>query len=67
MGFFSQATRSATITAEGPATVLTLTRASFERLRRERPDVASAFYEFLLRSLSDRVRLTDKMVWAMRL
>ena len=67
MGFFGHAVRSATVTAEGPATVLTLTRASFERLRRERPDVASAFYEFLLRALSDRIRLTDKMVWAMRL
>jgi sulfate permease, SulP family len=67
MGFFGHAARSATITAEGPATVLTLTRASFERLRRERPDLASALYEFLLRTLSDRIRLTDKMVWAMRL
>ena len=67
MGFFGHAARSATITAEGPATVLTLTRASFERLRRERPDVASAFYEFLLRTLSDRIRLTDKMVWALSL
>jgi SulP family sulfate permease len=67
MGFFSHAARSATVTAEGPATVLTLTRASFERLRRERPDVASAFYEFLLRTLSDRIRLTEKMVLAMRL
>lgn len=67
MGFFGRALRSATVTAEGPATVLTLTRASFERLRRERPDVASAFYEFLLRTLSDRIRLTDKMVWAMQL
>jgi len=67
MGFFGRALRSATVTAEGPTTVLTLTRASFERLRRERPDVASAFYEFLLRTLSDRIRLTDKMVWAMQL
>jgi SulP family sulfate permease len=67
MGFFGRAARSATVTADGPATVLTLTRASFERLRRERPDLASAFYEFLLRSLSERIRLTEKMVLAMRL
>ncbi|HJV96935.1 MAG TPA: hypothetical protein VJ608_12895 [Albitalea sp.] len=49
------------------SSVATLTRTSFERLRRERPDVASAFYEFLLRTLSDRLRLTEKMVLAMRL
>jgi SulP family sulfate permease len=67
MGFFSHATRSATVTAEGPSTVLTLTRDRFECLRRERPDVASAFYEFLLRTLSDRIRLTEKLVLAMRL
>lgn len=67
MGFFSHAARSATVTSEGPATLWTLTRDSFDRLRRERPDVASAFYEFLLRTLSDRIRLTEKMVLAMRL
>jgi SulP family sulfate permease len=67
MGFFGQAARSATVTAEGPVTVWTLTRSSFERLRREQPDVASAFYEFLLRTLADRIRLTEKMVTAMRL
>jgi hypothetical protein len=39
---------------------VTLTRV--ERLRRKRPDVASAFYKFLLRTLSDRIRLADKMV-----
>ena len=66
MGFFSHAARSATVTAEGPATVLTLTRSSFEHLRRERPDAAAAFYEFLLRTLSDRIRLTERMILALR-
>lgn len=66
MGFFGRVARSATVTAEGPATVWTLTRDRFERLRRERPDLASAFYEFLLRTLSERLRLTEKMAVALR-
>lgn len=65
MGFFGNLARSATVTAEGPATVWTLTRDRFERLRRERPELASAFYEFLLRTLSERILLTEKMVVAM--
>lgn len=67
MGFFGHTARSATVTAEGPAGVWTLTRPSFERLRRERPEVASAFCEFLLRSLSDRIRRSEGMVLAMGL
>lgn len=66
MGFFSRAPRSASVTAEGPASVWTLTRASFDRLRRERPEVAAAFYEFLLRSLAQRIVTTEKMALAMR-
>lgn len=65
MGFFGRLARSATVTAEGPTTVWTMTRANFDRLRRERPELASVFYEFLLRTLSDRIRLTEKMVLAM--
>jgi SulP family sulfate permease len=66
MGFFGHTARSATVAAEGPATVLTLTRAGFERLRRERPDVAGAFYEFLLRALSERIRMSERMALALR-
>ena len=65
MGFFGRATRSANVYAQGPATVLTLKRTHCERLHRERPDVALAFCEFLLRTLSDRVRVSEKMALAL--
>ncbi|MDE2567039.1 MAG: SLC26A/SulP transporter family protein [Burkholderiales bacterium] len=65
MGFFGHTARSATVRAEGPATVLTLTRGRFEALRRERPDLAAAFYEFLLRTLADRIRVSERLMLAL--
>jgi SulP family sulfate permease len=57
--------RSATVSAEGAATLFTLTRANFERLRRERPDLASAFDDFILRVLADRVDFANRAVAAL--
>ncbi|MDP2006043.1 MAG: STAS domain-containing protein [Rubrivivax sp.] len=65
MGFFRRVPRSATVSAEGPATVFTLTRENFERMRSERPDLAGAFSECLLRTLADRIVLSDRMVAAL--
>ena len=64
MGFFRRITRSATVSSEGESTLWTLTRQSFERMCRERPDLAGAFHEFLLRTLADRIVLSDKMLLA---
>jgi SulP family sulfate permease len=55
MGFVRRSVRSATVLSSGPATVFTLTRGSLERMRRERPDLAAAFDDFLMRTLADRV------------
>ena len=65
MGFFRRAARSATVSSEGPAIFFTLTRANFERMRRERPDLASAFDDFLLRVLADRINWSERMVIAL--
>jgi SulP family sulfate permease len=65
MGFIRRLPRSATVKTEGPATVYTLSRAAFDQLRRERPDLAAAFEEFLLRSLADRLMVTQRMVSAL--
>ncbi len=67
MGFFRRTVRAATVSADGPATVYTLQRAAFDRMRQEQPELAGAFYEFLLRSLSDRLILTDRVVAALTL
>ena len=55
MGFVRGSVRSATVRSSGPATVFTLTRASYERMRRERPDLAVAFDGFVMRTMADRV------------
>ena len=64
MGFFRQATRTATVASAGPSTLWTLTRAEFARMQRERPEVANAFYEFLVRTLADRIVLSEKLLMA---
>lgn len=61
MGFIRGIARSSTVSSEVPATVFTLTRERFERMRAERPDLASAFYEFLLRTLADRMEFSERM------
>ena len=64
MGFVRRYVRSATVSTEGAATVFTLTRASFERMRRERPDLASAFDDFVMRALADRVDAANRAATA---
>ena len=65
MGFIRRVPRSATVASEGPATVFTLTRERFGQMRVERPELASAFYEFLLSTLADRMGLSERMVSAL--
>lgn len=65
MGFFRQSVRSATVSSDGPATVYTLTRANFDLMRRERPDLASTFYEFIMRILADRIDSANRAIVAL--
>jgi sulfate permease, SulP family len=65
MGFFRHSVRSATVSADGPVILFTLTRANFERMRRERPDLASAFDDFILRVLADRIDFANREVAAL--
>lgn len=50
---------------DGPATFFTLERDNFERMRRERPDLASAFDDFLLRVLAERIIVSERTVLAL--
>jgi SulP family sulfate permease len=65
MGFFRHSARSATVSSDGPVILFTLTRANFERMRRERPDLASAFDDFIMRVLADRVDFANRAVAAL--
>jgi sulfate permease, SulP family len=65
MGFFRHSVRAATVSSDGPATVFTLTRANFERMRLERPDLAASFDDFVLRVLADRLEFANHAIAAL--
>jgi len=65
MGFVRRSVRSATVLSSGPATVFTLTRAALARMRRERPDIADAFDEFVMRALADRIDRANRTAAAL--
>jgi SulP family sulfate permease len=65
MGFFRHSVRSATVSADGPAILFTLTRANLERMRHERPELASAFDDFIIRILADRIDEANREVAAL--
>jgi SulP family sulfate permease len=65
MGFFRRSIRAATVSSDGPAILFTLTRPNFERMRRERPDLAAAFDDFVLRALADRVDFANHAIAAL--
>ncbi len=65
MGFFRQTARSASVVSDGPAILFTLTRDNFNRMRRERPDLASAFDDFIVRVLADRVESGNREIAAL--
>lgn len=60
MGFFRRLARSVTVSSDGPASIFTLTRKGFERMRSERPDLGSALGDFIIRALSDRVAFNER-------
>jgi CRP-like cAMP-binding protein len=65
MGFVRRSPRAATVLSTGPATVFTLTRTKFERMRTERPDLAASFDDFVMRTLAERLDLTNRAVVAL--
>jgi SulP family sulfate permease len=65
MGFFRQSCRSATVTSDGPAVLFAMTRANLERMRREQPDLAGAFTDFIIRVIADRLDATNREIAAL--
>jgi SulP family sulfate permease len=65
MGFFRRAVRSASVSSDGPAILFAMTRANFDRMRRERPDLAIAFAEFIVRMMADRLESTNREIAAL--
>jgi len=65
MGFYRRLPRSATVSSDGAVTFFTLTRSNFERMRRERPDLANAFDDFIIRVLAGRLDFANRTVAAL--
>jgi CRP-like cAMP-binding protein len=65
MGFFRNVARTATVSAEGAATVYTLTKANYERLKAEDGELTTLFLEFIARTLSDRLEFATQGIAAL--
>ncbi|MFN8473136.1 MAG: SulP family inorganic anion transporter [Anaerolineae bacterium] len=62
MGFYLGRLRSASVVADEPVTVYSLSRAGLERMQAEDADLAMAFHEMLARVLAERLANTDRMM-----
>ena len=65
MGFFRRSPRAATVSSDGSATLFTLSRENFERMRIECPVLAASFDDFILRVLADRVEFANDAIAAL--
>lgn len=65
MGFFRGAVRTATVSAEEPTAVYTLSRARYEKMKAEDPEIAASFLEFIARTLSDRLDFANQGIAAL--
>jgi SulP family sulfate permease len=65
MGFVRRSVRAATVSTDGPATIFTLTRVRLERMRHERPKLAQAVDDFVMRTLADRMEAANRAVAAL--
>jgi sulfate permease, SulP family len=65
MGFFRRSTRSATVSSDGPAVLFAMTRVNLERMRREQPDLAGTFTDFIVQVIADRLDATNREIVAL--
>lgn len=65
MGFFRKAPRAAAVIAEQPSVIYRLTRRSFNRMQSEDPETAAAFYQLIVRVLSDRLEFANREISAL--
>ena len=65
MGFFRKAPRVAAVIAEQPTVVYRLTRKNFEKMQAEDPKAAAAFYQLIVRVLSDRLEFANREISAL--
>ncbi len=66
MALYSNAARSAMVTAETDCVVWTLTRHALEGLHLHAPDTAMQFHAFVMRTMAERVRLANGTITALQ-
>ena len=65
IGWYLNASRSASVIADSDSVVLSLTRGSLERMEREAPGLAMVFHAHVATLLAERLFETDKTLQAM--
>jgi SulP family sulfate permease len=55
LGFYLGTKRTASVIADSPATAYRLTRSALARMRESEPELAAAFHEFMVRTLSEKL------------
>ena len=65
MGFVRNGDRTASVIAETPTRLYTLTRWRYDEMRRNDPALAAAYLEFLMRQLADRLEFATKEISAL--
>lgn len=65
MGFFRALPRAASVMAEEPAVIYVMTRAAYMRLVESQPVLATAFLEFVVRALSNRMDVANREISAL--
>lgn len=67
MGFFRRIPRAASVIADENAVLYSLSRASFQALRAEQPQLADDIYDFIIRVLADRLDFANSEVTSLTL
>jgi SulP family sulfate permease len=65
MGFFRKAARSATVSAECPVILFSLSRDRYRQMRLERPDLACTLADCVMRILAARIESLDRRLAAL--
>ena len=55
----------ATVSSDGPAVLFAMTRVNLERMRREQPDLAGTFTDFIVQVIADRLDATNREIVAL--
>jgi SulP family sulfate permease len=65
MGFYRRVPRGAAVIAEQQSVLYRLSRAAFEKMQMDDPQIAAAFHQMIIRLLSDRLDFANREIAAL--